>query len=843
MSVSSYLTKRLLDLLDERRIVVWYDGERAFETFAADFKAPSCKVVSAAESILRARREAEEIYQKMNDSPDPRDARANMMIYVPRFRGSIPETKQRDPFEVFAVAGAAFGDKDAERLQSLGRQALPDRIAEIDRLFSEAKPTLALLDSLESDQRWPLLREALGTESAVEILAQILCRDARAARIEEVPGCKEEVLRLLEDAFGFKPPARARSWQSIRESLGIYVLLSEFAFDLPTALPDALAAVPHAEPVHRERILAACERMRTGDDFRERYITLADHIEAELRLPAITEGIEDLGPLDTFAFEERQYLIRLRERVKEGDLSGARSILENRRRSIWRHRPDRALLWIVAERCVGFLEMSKAVEESWSGEASSVRSMVEAYARPGGWAELDSRQRLFEQSAAGCSEDAEILPLIEMCRGRYRAVVQQIQDRFLSVIHTEGWPPDGVLRQTQVFDRLVAPVLEKRERVAFFLCDALRFEMGRNLGEALVDLGEVDTSVAASVLPTTTPCGMAALMPGADGAFSLVESGGDLVPAIGSRHLKNSDDRMKFLKERYGDRFADLTLDDLLSTPVKKLEKKFENADLLVVRAQGIDALGENLSLYLARKLMSEMLGELKKAAVRLAAVGYQHLVFSADHGHVLLPEVPPGDVVGQPPGTWLKSTRRCRLGKGLAATAGTLVFPANLVGIQGTPEEICFPVGFRVFIAGEGYFHEGLSLQEAVVPAVAVHVRAPAVDRGKQEVSIWYRSDRFTSRVIGLKVQFRSLVGEPVRVRIEAYDSSAPKAKIVGEAADCEARDESTYEVTLKPRVETAVPVLIEPDFMGPSVEIRVTDPRTGQIWTRHKLKNALIE
>ena len=79
--------------------------------------------------------------------------------------------------------------------------------------------------------------------------------------------------------------------------------------------------------------------------------------------------------------------------------------------------------------------------------------------------------------------------------------------------------------------------------------------------------------------------------------------------------------------------------------------------------------------------------------------------------------------------------------------------------------------------------------------------------------------------------------------MRIEAYDSSAPKAKIVGEAADCEARDESTHEVFLKPRVETAVPVLIEPDFMGPSVEIRVTDPRTGQIWTRHKLKNSLIE
>ena len=845
MSLTSHLTTHLRNLLEEHRIVVWYDREDAFRDFAGAFRAPACRVVMATDSTLRARREAESVYRKMNESTDRAEARANMLIYLPRVRGPIPEARQRDPFEVFALAGTAFGDGEAELLQSLARQAMPERVSEIDRLFAEGRPTVALLDGLESGQRWPLIREALEAGSPVDVVAQVLCREDRAIRVEKVAGCQAEILRLLKAAFGFERPAQAKSWKDIQSHLGTYVLLSEFAFDLPVSLPEELSAVSHADPSHNERILATCERMRTSDHLRDGYIVLAGRVEADLRLAAVTKGIENLGVLDTFAFEERQYLARLLRRVKGGDLAAARSILNDRRRSIWRHLPERALLWSVAERCVDFLETVAIVEKGWREEASSTKSMVQAYTRPEGWAKLDRRQRLYEQSAAGCADDDEVLPLVDACRTRYRTAALQIQDRFLTLVRTEGWPPEGVMRHSEVFDQMVAPLLGQRERVAFFLGDSLRFEMGRDLGEALGDLGEVETTPLAAVLPTITPFGMAALMPGADGALSLAESGGDLVPALGTRLLKTSDDRMKLLRERYGDRFADITLGDLLSTSVQKLGKRIGNTELLVVRTQDIDALGENLNLYLARKLMSGMLGEMSRGASRLATLGFQHLVFSADHGHVLLPEVLPGDVVAAPPGSWLKSKRRCRLGDGLTAMPGTIVLRTADVGIQGTPEEICVPTGFKVFSAGEGYFHEGLSLQECVLPAVVVQVRTRVTGQGKQEVSIRYRSEKFTSRVIGLTLRYTSvgLFEEFVRVKVQAHGGTTVNAKVVGDAADCDARDESTHDVTLKTGVDTPVPVLIEPDFSGPFVEIRVTDPITGQIWARLKVKNALMD
>ena len=125
----------------------------------------------------------------------------------------------------------------------------------------------------------------------------------------------------------------------------------------------------------------------------------------------------------------------------------------------------------------------------------------------------------------------------------------------------------------------------------------------------------------------------------------------------------------------------------------------------------------------------------------------------------------------------------------------------------------------------------------------MVVRVRTTRTGQGKQEVSIRYRSEKFTSRVIGLKLRYAGLLEESVKVKVLAHGGTTANAKVVGDAADCDARDESTHEVTLKSGVETEVPLLIEPDFSGPFIELRVTDPVTGQIWARLKIKNALMD
>jgi hypothetical protein len=227
-----------------------------------------------------------------------------------------------------------------------------------------------------------------------------------------------------------------------------------------------------------------------------------------------------------------------------------------------------------------------------------------------------------------------------VCRRCYRQVADQIQTCFLKAVQRDGWPPEGIIRQSQIFDRYVAPVLQDGGKVVYFLADALRYEMGRDLGMTLADTGTVRVEACASSLPTVTPFGMAALMPGADSTYKIVTKGHDLVPAVGDQPLPGSKERMAFLKSRFGDRFADMTLEQVMSLNPKKPPKGIANAELLVVRTQELDSYGESMNLYQARKHMSGILGEFVTATNRLSGLGFTTFICAADHGHVFLPEV-----------------------------------------------------------------------------------------------------------------------------------------------------------------------------------------------------------
>lgn len=78
MNFTAYLHKKLVDLLNDKRIVVWYDSEKKFNDFIYAFKAPNCVKIMASESILRGRRKADETYRKMNESENTDESNANM---------------------------------------------------------------------------------------------------------------------------------------------------------------------------------------------------------------------------------------------------------------------------------------------------------------------------------------------------------------------------------------------------------------------------------------------------------------------------------------------------------------------------------------------------------------------------------------------------------------------------------------------------------------------------------------------------------------------------------------------------------------------------------------------
>jgi len=838
--VSAHVRDELARLLNERRVVVWYDPTAAFRELVARLDLPGCVVVSAVGSTLRARRDAETAYDAIGANDGSPGARLNLLLYVPRGRAGSSEQRQTDPFEAFTCCGGVFGDNEAEHFLALAQQALPDQTNEIARLFREGQPTLTLLDNLSASARYPLVQQALGSEAPVEALAVGLVRPDAEERLAAVPGAFGELARLAERELGL-PAGPAEGYPAWRQRLASYLLVSELAFNLPTELPPALAAVPHAGTPHRGRVLAVADRLRETDVGRDAYQALAVATEQALGLPSLLRG-SALGERDTFPCQEQARLATVVEAAARGDLAAARIAFAGGADSVWRREPERAPIWAVADRCLSFLEVVGALE----GQSlpSDTRVLVESYTAPDGWWRLDRAQRLYEQADALCGHDDAVEPLLQACRARYRAAVAPLQAAVQAAVRAGGWPPDGVRRQTQTFDAHVAPELAARRKTAYFLVDSLRYEMGRDLAHALADLGAHSVEGTATVLPTTTACGMAALLPGADGAFSLVEQRGELVPALGGAPVPGVPERKAWLQSRYGDRYYDLTLEDVLRYSPRQLARQLGAADLVVVRTQDIDATGEGPSLLRARREMSAVLGDLRKAALRLADLGYQTLVFAADHGHVLVPEVPAGDVIAKPPGVWRLEKRRSLLGQAQAGAAGVVLLRAQDVGIVGPVEDFAAAADFKTFQAGEGYFHEGLSLQECVVPVVVVRAQAPAVpSAASEQVHIAYRFDRFTSSVVQLRVTLSTVVSETRAVRLEAYAGTDPHPPIVGRTADCDARDPATGEITLPANLEVPVPLVIDPEFTGDSIEVRAIDPRSGVILDRLTLKNARLD
>ena len=103
------------------------------------------------------------------------------------------------------------------------------------------------------------------------------------------------------------------------------------------------------------------------------------------------------------------------------------------------------------------------------------------------------------------------------------------------------------MHQTRIYSEVVA---ERPKPVAYFLVDAMRFEMGVELAERLPKTAEVSVRHAVGALPSITPIGMAALQPGASASFSVVEQGGKLGARIDDAFLPDLAARKKFAAAR-----------------------------------------------------------------------------------------------------------------------------------------------------------------------------------------------------------------------------------------------------------------------------------------------------
>jgi hypothetical protein len=794
-------------------VLVVYDPHRRYRELCLSLAGDVVAVVDASESSIESRETAvRAVISLGRGEPGPKE----LLIYVPARAPVTDEERQVDPFAAYTVCGAVFPSGDGDDYLSLCLKAKPDHATEIRRLFEQdPSPSFALIDNVGGGLQWPTLRTLLQAESARDILFALLVTSAKQKEaLQANEAWVGEARALLDATLGLKLITRGKTWSSIADELWRFLLFSEFIFDLPSELPAALSNVPRAPAAARPLVEDLCERLRNDARTRPTYIERAEQTEADLDLPNHCQAIADLGDRDTFPFEERTILAASVQALEADRLDDIRGILDRHRGSVWIGKGESQAQWGLLEAALRLVECCDDAERLLADHARGLDALIGYYVSS--LCEVDRRQREFEQSTGDIvSPEGAIMVVTECARRRYGRLIEKLSALFTRHLEATGWPPSGRLANADVFDRFVEPLLkESGRRVAYFLVDALRYELGVALHTQLAETDQAELLPACAQFPTVTLVGMASLLPGAGSHLQLAKEGDGFAAVLDGTRLVQVGQRMEVLRARFGDRFAEMPLGRFVAPK----EKVPETVDLLVLRSSEIDSHLEN-SPETTLSLIHQTLKTIRFAIHKLKNLGFADVVIATDHGFFLNAHAEAGDLCAKPPGSWLAVHDRGLLGDG-AADANNFAIGAERVGIRGDFPRFAGPRSMAPYRRGLLYFHGGASLQEAVVPVLRVRLRQakqPGVAKASVALSYKNGAKRITTRlpVVSLLVETSDMFSLhcDVEILLEGHDR---KGKVVGEAKPGGPVNAATGTITLKPGQPEQVTVRMDPDYEG---------------------------
>jgi hypothetical protein len=820
--LSDFLRQRLAQQVAECGLVVWYDPQGDYRGLAADLTLPETTLVRYGDSFFALRNQVEPL---LGGLEPPR-----LVVYVP-----LDQAETHHALAELEVAGVvlkpgAQPPSRNTRLSLVARRALAPilgdaQAAEIEKQVEAGKLTLADLDRLADVGPGGVVSVLFGTGLAHEVALAFLAHgdlDGEIAAKQAMP----ELSALLGPAFGLELPADGTP-AALRARLARHLLASDLMANLQGSPPSHLATVKTADGRALDACLAVASAWRLRRDLRDSYVAQAGQVEKQLGLAAVKFTLDQLSRVETFASVERA----LQSRVEEALLAEATDDLiemaQARQSSFWAEcQPEVQARWALMAAAGQVIREADRIELALKDATVSALTLFDCYAgtepatRDAPWCLLDTHHRHMERRChtfdfvvAGGHESLE--KLVARARDRYMQAGNTLAERFLRAYSQAGFKITGLLRQVQTFEQLVKPHLTDG-KAAYFWVDALRYEMARELAGAVEADFTVELQAAVGTAPTVTEIGMAALLPGAQGALAIIPAGeGALALRIGDTVIKDRKDRIAYLKAHAGVLVADVKLDELLPSPRKKVRDVIRDAGLVVVTSQEIDALAEGDNIPLARRIMDEVLHELRRAFRVLADLGVKTIVVAADHGYLFGEQLGIEMKIDAPGGESVDLHRRVWVGRGGNADAAYLRAPLEEFGLGGGLE-IAAPWNFACFKVKGGasaYFHGGLSPQELIIPVMTLAPKLLGVPEAAGAIS-WTLvpgsakiSTRFFSVLVkGTAAGLFDLT--PPRVRVEVRAGGKPISVPVSASYGF---DDATGDVQL--RLSTDDPHQLEED------------------------------
>jgi hypothetical protein len=747
--VSATLEAEVLREVRRRGTVVWLDKDGTFTGFVDALIARN-----PTEPILAFRGSFLELLLALDPHTNGLDARP-LLVHMPGFtEQSIRDTPVLELY--------ALGSRYRKALDTLVREAAVGRAlpAEVDRLLASPGLTLERADEWLGQQLTGT-RDGLGAlleQMSLAMVGEALLGTDTFLRQRVQMEAELDVLRAylakhtgMDEAWlSFYRPRQGKSGLgALADAFAAWILSVEYVHDL--VRPPHLAALLPLRALSRELVDACCsavKQLRTRHP--ETYAQRAKDTEERLFEELAAGTAEELGKIDTFRVEEARVLEASIAALGRGEWQQPRAWAQARpiRDSFWLERDiEHRFEWSLVASAAALGEALAQAPRPLAG----ARDLTEALERYTTAAfTVDRTHRHFEQLRLALLESklphfAGLQAAVGVLRRAYRTWADELARDFSALMRAHGFLPDPSLRQRTWFDQVVVPLVNGGERVAVFLVDALRFEMGADLADALRARGfEVELKARYAELPSITAVGMNALAPVATGEGLTLATEGFVGFKTGEYSVRKPDDRARAMGLRaLGHTARMFTLSEVVDTDTATLKRKLGGEPLVIIASRELDDLGEaNVGLT----SFELILRHLEAAWHHLESAGLKRCVFTSDHGFLLQDETTA--VVRY--GSTRDPSRRHILAADARSEPGALTVSLAALGYRapsGGPASghLLFREDTAVFetpsSAGASFVHGGNSLQERVVPVLSVSRKRP-VAAGKDVARIEARRE-----------------------------------------------------------------------------------------------------
>lgn len=789
----------------ETPVLIIYDKQGLYHELLPLAAEKGYKVIDTTKGLLNARLSAARFW--CNDLSLDKETR--LIIYRNQQMPADQRRKVEEPFSAFEKGAAIFPYGPQDELINICRSFLPSKLAALDQLFASGSTSFNTINALLDCAVYPELEQLTGGKSVAEITVGLLSQ----THCENTQWMQE-----WQRFAGIQFPGlvtHGTTLSEVQQALWAYLLFSEFVFDLPDELPDSMKSIAMAPRELESMVFLVCDKLRNQINLREVYVRMAGKVAKQLHLSEAFAKMKHLGERVTFDFENVVEYERFINKVKEGNVSVALTLYRKNVEGVWyQENAEVASFWKLAKQV---LTLTECINRGVTSDGN-LADLITWYADGGSDADFAFR-RFHTEKMGALNLPKQVNELTDILNKRYREFTERsvkvYQQKAEELKHLSSAKNQSCVEK-------VFPALKKGNRVVFVMVDAFRYEMGRYFCQSIEHRfsGGIDCEARVSFLPSITRFGMANQL----GDIVLEQKEGKLQPTIDGVPIITPDDRITYLQNKTGVQIQDVRLEDFSPTAID------ENTRLLVVRSVGIDVAGENDKLNGLAAMDREMI-QLARLLDECRRLKFDLAVLVADHGFMIQPAFNVSDLINKPVGSDLVLVESRMLAGNLNPSEDTLSFTPAQLGINAAFMKCCYAKGFTVFTRGEVYYHEGLSLQENIVPMIRVKLQEEK-ERHAFTIKLRYKDKEegtvYTRRpLIDLTIYSDDLFVDDVNLRLKVLGDNG---HVIGKPGDSTFFNSLTELVTIPAGAsKVRQPISIDDDYVGRSILVTALDAETN--------------